>query len=64
MQKEERNVGQVEGVVYAKYLRAAGGVAWAPMLLLLLAFGQAAQDACAFRVSRRVVADAVCGRGQ
>ena len=47
MQKEERNVGKVETVVYAKYLKAAGGLAWAPILLSLLALGQAATGACA-----------------
>jgi ATP-binding cassette subfamily C (CFTR/MRP) protein 1 len=43
MQKEERNTGQVENITYAKYLRAAGGLSWAPLLVLLLTLAQAAQ---------------------
>lgn len=43
MQQEERNTGQVETVTYVNYLKAAGGLAWAPALVLLLTFTQAAQ---------------------
>ncbi|KAF8500114.1 multidrug resistance-associated ABC transporter [Gautieria morchelliformis] len=43
MQTEERNTGQVEAVVYKKYLKAAGGLSWAPILVLLLALTQTAQ---------------------
>lgn len=42
MQQEERNTGQVETAVYLKYLNAAGGLAWAPVLVFLLAISQAA----------------------
>ena len=43
MQAEERNTGQVESVIYKKYLKAAGGLSWAPLLILLLALSQASQ---------------------
>lgn len=43
MQAEERNTGQVEAMVYKKYLKAAGGLSWAPFLILLLTFQQTAQ---------------------
>ena len=55
MQTEERNTGQVEAVVYKKYLRAAGGLSWAPFLVVLLALAQAAQgmySACVVKVLR------------
>ncbi|KIJ49226.1 hypothetical protein M422DRAFT_225864 [Sphaerobolus stellatus SS14] len=43
MQQEERNVGQVEWVTYAKYLKAAGTIVWAPVLLGLLTLSQGSQ---------------------
>jgi hypothetical protein len=43
MQKEERNTGQVETMTYVKYLKAAGGVMWGPILILLLTLTQMAQ---------------------
>jgi hypothetical protein len=43
MQKEERITGQVETMTYVKYLKAAGGVMWAPFLILLLVLAQTAQ---------------------
>ena len=43
MQTEERNTGQVEAVIYKKYLIAAGGLIWAPVLITLLGLAQAAQ---------------------
>ncbi|KAF8578287.1 multidrug resistance-associated ABC transporter [Ramaria rubella] len=43
MQKEERNTGQVELVTYTKYLKAAGGLLWAPFLVGLLTFSQVAE---------------------
>ncbi|KAF9466008.1 multidrug resistance-associated ABC transporter [Collybia nuda] len=43
MQAEERNTGAVTWDVYRKYLKFAGGVAWAPVILLLLALNEAAQ---------------------
>ncbi|KAF9473172.1 P-loop containing nucleoside triphosphate hydrolase protein [Pholiota conissans] len=36
MEDEERNVGAVTWDVYKKYLRNAGGLIWAPILLVLL----------------------------
>ncbi|KAJ7100917.1 multidrug resistance-associated ABC transporter [Mycena belliarum] len=45
MQAEERNTGAVTWETYQKYLKFAGGIAWAPILLLLLTLTQAAQVA-------------------
>jgi hypothetical protein len=46
MQVEERNFGSVEWDTYAKYLRFAGGLFWAPVILGLLAFVQGAAGMC------------------
>jgi len=43
MQDEERNIGAVTWTIYAKYLRFAGGLFWAPLILLLLTLSQGAQ---------------------
>jgi len=43
MQNEERNTGAVTWSVYTKYLRFAGGVVWAPVILSLLFLSQGAQ---------------------
>ena len=43
MQIEERNTGAVTWTVYKKYLRFAGGIIWAPIIVLLLTLTQAAQ---------------------
>ncbi|KAF7373644.1 Oligomycin resistance ATP-dependent permease YOR1 [Mycena sanguinolenta] len=43
MQEEERNVGAVTFETYGKYLKFAGGLVWAPIILLLLTLAQAAQ---------------------
>lgn len=43
MQLEERNVGAVSWDVYKKYLRFAGGVVWAPGILVLLLLTQGNQ---------------------
>ncbi|KAF9067926.1 multidrug resistance-associated ABC transporter [Rhodocollybia butyracea] len=43
MQKEERNTGAVTFQTYAKYLMFAGGLWWAPFILLVLTLAQAAQ---------------------
>ncbi|KAJ7148941.1 multidrug resistance-associated ABC transporter [Mycena crocata] len=43
MQTEERNTGAVSWETYAKYLKSAGGLTWAPVILLLLTLTQAAQ---------------------
>ena len=43
MQLEERNVGAVSWDVYKKYLRFAGGLVWAPVVLVLLILTQANQ---------------------
>ena len=43
MQIEERNTGAISWSVYHKYLRFAGSVAWAPLLLFLLTLNQVAQ---------------------
>ncbi|KAJ7607493.1 multidrug resistance-associated ABC transporter [Roridomyces roridus] len=43
MQKEERVTGAVSAETYAKYLQYAGGIVWAPVILLLLTMAQGAQ---------------------
>ncbi|KAF7373650.1 Oligomycin resistance ATP-dependent permease YOR1 [Mycena sanguinolenta] len=43
MQEEERNIGAVTVETYGKYLKFAGGLVWAPIILLLLTLAQAAQ---------------------
>ena len=48
MQLEERNVGAVSWEIYKKYLRFAGGVAWAPLVLALLILTQANQGWAGF----------------
>ncbi len=40
MRTEERNTGSVTWMTYRDYLRVAGGVTWAPILLLLLVLNQ------------------------
>lgn len=42
MQDEERNRGAVSSAVYTSYLRFAGGLIWAPFILLLLTLYQLA----------------------
>lgn len=42
MQEEERNRGSVPFSIYAKYLKHAGGVFWAPVIILLLTLMQGA----------------------
>ncbi|GJJ12857.1 hypothetical protein Clacol_007102 [Clathrus columnatus] len=42
MQQEERNTGQVEGAIYLKYIKAAGGLSWVPFLVFLLTVTQVA----------------------
>ena len=48
MQLEERNVGAVSWDVYKKYLRFAGGLVWAPVVLVLLILTQANQGRAEF----------------
>jgi hypothetical protein len=43
MQIEERNTGAVTFETYGKYLKHAGTLVWAPIILLLLVFLQAAE---------------------
>ncbi|KAG6863875.1 hypothetical protein C0991_002490, partial [Blastosporella zonata] len=43
MQAEERNTGSVTWKVYGDYLGFAGGLIWAPTILLLLTLTQGAQ---------------------
>ena len=43
MQIEERNTGAVTYSTYHKYLRFAGTVTWAPIVIFLLALSQVAQ---------------------
>ena len=45
MQTEERNTGAVKWTVYQKYLGFAGGITWAPIIVLLLTLTQGAQGA-------------------
>lgn len=42
MSTEERNIGAVPLSIYQQYLKFAGGIIWAPAMLLLLIFFQAA----------------------
>lgn len=49
MTVEERETGAVNWSVYSKYLRFAGGLFWAPVLLTLLTLAQAAQGQFAAR---------------
>ena len=48
MQTEERNTGAVKWTVYQKYLGFAGGVIWAPIIVLLLTLTQGAQGVFLF----------------
>lgn len=41
MQSEERNTGAVTWDVYKRYLRFAGGLTWAPVILVLLILNEA-----------------------
>lgn len=43
MQEEERYVGSVAWATYGAYLRYAGGIFWAPVLLVLLVLMQGSQ---------------------
>lgn len=45
MQDEERNKGAVPLSTYAKYVKYAGGVFWAPVIILLLALSEGASGA-------------------
>ena len=42
MSEEERNRGAVPATVYSKFLKHAGGVLWAPLIIFILALMQAA----------------------
>lgn len=42
MSEEERNRGAVPFSAYSQYLRYAGGIFWAPVIILLLALMQGA----------------------
>ncbi|KAI0795051.1 multidrug resistance-associated ABC transporter [Abortiporus biennis] len=43
MQEEERNTGSVDAQVYVGYLRYAGGIFWAPVIVLLLVLFEGVQ---------------------
>ena len=45
MQAEERVTGSVSSTIYVKYLRYAGGLIWAPIILFMLAGFQGSQGA-------------------
>ena len=45
MQTEERNVGAVPWTTYKKYLGFAGGLIWAPVIIIILLLDQTAQGA-------------------
>ena len=51
MQEEERYTGAVSWGTYVRYLRLAGGVAWAPGILGLLALTQLATGAVCLRAA-------------
>jgi hypothetical protein len=42
MQDEDRSTGAVKGIVYQKYLQAAGGKILGPIFIVLLLLGEAA----------------------
>ncbi|KAG6916304.1 hypothetical protein DXG01_007461 [Tephrocybe rancida] len=44
MQEEERNTGAVTWDVYKKYMLFAGGVFWAPIIILLLVINESSQE--------------------
>jgi len=44
MQIEERNTGSVSSTVYKRYLRAAGGMKWLPLLMLFLVLNEGANS--------------------
>ncbi len=46
MQEEERLTGSVSNSVYTKYLRFAGGLIWAPTVLVMLTAYQGASGTC------------------
>ena len=48
MQLEERNTGAVAWSIYKNYLRFAGGVSWAPLIILFLTLTRVAQGAVPF----------------
>ena len=48
MQVEERNTGAVAWITYSKYLRFAGGLWWAPIIILLLCLSEGAQSDLTF----------------
>lgn len=48
MQDEERNIGAVTWSIYTRYMRFAGGLFWAPLILLLLTLSQGAQGDFSF----------------
>jgi hypothetical protein len=48
IQTEERNTGAVTWAVYQKYLGFAGGMIWAPIIVLLLMLTQGAQGVFLF----------------
>lgn len=48
MQEEERNTGSVTWETYGKYLSYAGGIIWAPIIILLLTLTQGAQGTSTF----------------
>ena len=54
MQLEERSVGAVSWAVYKKYLRFAGGVVWAPLVLALLILAQANQGWAGFPLNTQM----------
>jgi ATP-binding cassette, subfamily C (CFTR/MRP), member 1 len=43
MQAEERNTGAVSWDIYKKYMRSAGGLFWAPLILTAIVLNEAAQ---------------------
>lgn len=45
MQEEERAVGAVSWLVYQKYIRYAGGLTWAPLVVMIVVLGQCSQVA-------------------
>lgn len=46
MSDEERNKGAVPFSAYGEYLKHAGGIVWAPVIILLLVLMQSASGSC------------------
>jgi ATP-binding cassette subfamily C (CFTR/MRP) protein 1 len=60
MQVEERNTGAVAWIIYSKYLRFAGGLFWAPAIIILLILLQGAQGDLSLHVAHSSILTSSC----